>query len=189
VWSWTYIETYLANLGFPFDLFPVGGGGGVSLEWGRPSYQALTPGLRRSEPGQAVVYMGDTLLNLPASFRGRNLPDVSLNADPFTGYLVYATTDGGLTDGWGGTSFVGPQLNGISALLAQGTHGRVGFWNPALYRYQRVYGGGPLAPIVDVTGGDNWFYQGVAGYEPGAGLGVIDAARLLKAMRVDGIFN
>jgi subtilase family serine protease len=33
----------------------------------------------------------------------------------------------------GGTSFVGPQLNGVTALLAQYTEQRLGLWNPLLY--------------------------------------------------------
>lgn len=190
VWGWDYIENYLVGLFGPaylHALFPAGGGGGVSVNWARPSYQQPTAGMRRTEAGQSVVYLGETLLNLPANFKGRNLPDVSLNADPYTGYIVYSTTDGGFIDGYGGTSFVAPQLNGISALLAQGTHGRVGFWNPMLYRFQR--GHGPQSPIVDIVGGDNWFYTGVPGYEPGAGLGVIDAARLLNAVRAEGAYN
>jgi kumamolisin len=193
VWGWSYIENYLIALGAvpPGDmsLFPVGTGGGVSVMWARPAYQSQTAGIRRTEAGQAVIFQGETLLALPANFKGRNLPDVSLNADPFTGYIVYSTTDGGLIDGFGGTSFVAPQLNGITALLAQGTHGRVGLWNPMLYRFQRVYGHAPQSPIVDVTGGDNWFYTGVAGYEPAAGLGVLDVARLLAAMRLENAFN
>ena len=48
---------------------------------------------------------------------GRNVPDVSLDADPFSGFMLFSTEDGGLLDGFGGTSFVAPQLNGISALL------------------------------------------------------------------------
>jgi subtilase family serine protease len=192
-WSWRYIENGLIAAGLypPGDtsLFPVGTGGGVSVMWSRPAYQNQTAGILRSEPGQSVVYQGETLLTLPARFKGRNLPDVSLNADPFTGYIVYSSTEGGLIHGIGGTSFVAPQLNGISALLAQGTHGRVGLWNPMLYRFQRIAGYGPQSPLVDITGGDNWFYNGVPGYEPATGLGVIDAARLLAAMRFESILN
>jgi len=171
------------------SLFPAGTGGGVSVMWGRPAYQSQTAGIRKTEPGQAVIFQGETLLALPAAFKGRNLPDISLNADPFTGYLVYSTTDGGLIDGVGGTSFVAPQLNGITALLAQGTRGRVGLWNPMLYRFQRAYAHAPQSPIVDITGGDNWFYSGVPGYEPAAGLGVVDVARLLTAIRLENIID
>ena len=192
-WSWSYIENYLIAIGLvpPDDtsFFPVGTGGGVSVMWARPSYQAPTAGIRKTEPDQAVVFQGQTLLTLPAGFKGRNLPDVSLNADPFTGYIVVSTVDGGLIDGFGGTSFVAPQLNGIAALIAQGTHGRVGFWNPMVYRFQRSHVPALQSAIVDVTGGDNWFYAGVPGYEPATGLGVLDVARLLNAIRLENAFD
>ena len=41
------------------------------------------------------------------------------------------------------------------------------------------------SPIVDITGGTNWFYAGVPGYEPGAGLGVLDVANLAAAIARD----
>ncbi|MEO6777491.1 MAG: hypothetical protein ABI467_31480 [Kofleriaceae bacterium] len=44
---------------------------------------------------------------------------------------------------------------------------------------------GPHAPIVDITTGDNWFYAGVAGYEPGVDLGVLDVANLAALVRQD----
>ena len=85
-----------------------------------------------------MILQGVDLLDLPAHFAGRNLPDVSLNADPETGYLLFSTEDGGLIAGHGGTSFVAPQLNGISALISQATGGgRLGLWNPMLYRFKR----------------------------------------------------
>jgi kumamolisin len=187
VWGWDYIENYLVENGLAPEhvLFPVGGGGGVSIFWPRPAYQSQTAGIRKSEPGQSVVFEGEDLLDLPARFAGRNLPDVSLNADPFTGYLLYSTLDGGLQAGVGGTSFVAPQLNGISALLAQSVGSRIGLWNPMLYRYKKVYGYGRSSPLVDIVAGDNWFYNGVPGYEPGAGLGVLNVANLAKAVARD----
>lgn len=187
VWGWDYIENYLVenNLAPEHVLFPAGTGGGVSVFWPRPAYQARTPGIRVSEPGQSIVFQGEDLLDLPAGFAGRNLPDVSLDADPYTGYLLYSTLDGGLSGGYGGTSFVAPQLNGISALLAQSVGSRLGLWNPMLYRYKKLYGNSPSSPLVDIVAGDNWFYQGVPGYEPGAGLGVLNVANLAKALAYD----
>jgi kumamolisin len=114
------------------------------------------------------------------------MPDVSLNADPFSGYLLLSTEDGGLSDFWGGTSFAAPQLNGISALISQATGGgRLGLWNPMLYRFQQNYGYGNASPLVDIAKGDNWFYYGIPGYEPGAGLGVLDVAKLAAAVARD----
>jgi len=83
----------------------------------------------------------------------------------------------------GGTSFVAPQLNGISALISSATGGgRLGLWNPMLYRFKDSFGASKKSPIVDITAGDNWFYSGVRGYEPGAGLGVLNVANLAAAV-------
>jgi kumamolisin len=190
VWGWDYIQNYLVDLfGVAYEnlLFPAGGGGGVSVFWPRPAYQNGTPGVRTSEAGQSIVYQGQDLLDLPAHFRGRNVPDVSLDADPYSGFLLYYA--GQWTDGWGGTSFVAPQLNGVSALLAQDIHGRVGLWNPMLYSFKSHHGHGPGSPLVDITAGDNWFYYGVPGYEPGAGLGVLNVANLAAAVASQGEYH
>jgi subtilase family serine protease len=191
VWGWDYVENYLVGLfgdSFVHAFFPVGGGGGVSVFWRVPLYQLGTHGLRKTESGQSIIFDDGSgtgpqdLLDLPANFAGRNSPDVSLDADPFTGFLIFSTPDGGLISGFGGTSFVAPQLNGISALLNQSSGGRLGLLNPMLYRFKRIYAGSSASPLVDITKGDNWFYAGVAGYEPGAGLGVLNVANLAAAI-------
>jgi kumamolisin len=193
VWGWDYLETYLvANVdpGFLHQLFPVGGGGGVSVFWQAPSYQVGTHGIRKTEPHQSVIFDDGSgsgpqdLMDLPAHFAGRNLPDVSLDGDPETGFLLVSTEDGGLLSGDGGTSFVAPQLNGISALVSQSVgSGRLGLWNPMLYRFKRQFAGSSASPFVDVNAGDNWFYAGVTGYEPGAGLGVLNVKNFADAVR------
>ena len=63
---------------------------------------------------------------------GRAVPDLSTNADPQTGYLVYGASVGGLNE-YGGTSFVDPQMNGSTAVIDSYLGHRVGFWNPAIY--------------------------------------------------------
>jgi len=190
VWGWDYLQNYLVAVGGPQyqnTLFPLGGGGGVSIFWPLPSYQARTNGIRVTASGQSVLYDDGSgsgpqdLFDLRAGFAGRNLPDVSLNADPESGYLLYSTPDGGLLAA-GGTSFVAPQLNGISALIAQAEGGRIGLWNPMLYRFQRNYGRSTSSPLRDIVAGDNWYYRGMPGYEPGAGLGVLDVANLAAAI-------
>ena len=191
VWGWDYIQDYLVGLfgpSFQDALFPTGGGGGVSTFWAVPSYQSRTHGIRVTEGGQQIVYDDGSgsgpqvLLDLPAGFAGRNLPDVSLDADPFSGFILYSTEDGGLIQGYGGTSFVAPQLNGVSALLAQAEGGRIGLWNPMLYRFKSASANGAASPVRDIVAGDNWYYAGTPGYEPGAGLGVLDVANLAAAI-------
>ncbi|HEV2538987.1 MAG TPA: S53 family peptidase [Frateuria sp.] len=190
VWGWDYIQNYFdTNFGpSRIDLFSVGGGGGVSVYWQTPFYQQFTYGVRRSEKKQALVFNDPkagptTLLKLPGHFRGRNVPDLALNADPETGYLVVSTTDGGVVSGNGGTSFVAPQLNGISALLTQSAGHRVGFWNPQVYFLQNVFGYGKYSAFDSVRDGDNWFYYGKPHYTPGAGIGTLDVANLDAFLR------
>jgi kumamolisin len=165
-------------------VFSVGGGGGVSVYWRKPLYQFFTSGIQRSEKQQSLVYNDSsgpfTYLNLPADFAGRNVPDISLNADPETGYLIF--TAGNFASS-GGTSFVSPQLNGISALLRQSTGHRIGLWNPHIYRMQSIFGYGKLSAFNSVNAGNNWFYQGTPRYNPGAGIGTLNVANLDQFMR------
>jgi subtilase family serine protease len=191
VWGWDFLENYLVAVRGPdflHALFPAGTGGGVSSFWRVPAYQQRTAGIRRTERNQSVIFddgMGGgpvDLLDLPANFAGRNLPDVSLDADPISGFLVFSTPDGGLSAGFGGTSFVAPQLNGIAALVSQAAGGRrLGLINPMLYRFKRTTSGSSAA-LVDITAGNNWFYAGARGYTPGAGLGVLNVANFAAAV-------
>jgi len=189
VWGWDYINNYFQTyLGIDLTsgVFSVGGGGGVSVFWQEPGYQVFTSGIRKSEKKQ-TLYLPQYGINytLPANYRGRNVPDVSLNADPETGYSFVSSLDGpGLLTFEGGTSFVAPQLNGISALLKQSTHGRVGLWNPQIYFLQNVFGYGPYSAFNDVRAGDNWFYKGVSGYDPGAGIGTLNVTNLALFLSV-----
>ena len=185
VWGWDYLQNYIdTNFGTGLvNLFSTGGGGGVSVYWHTPFYQLFTNGVRTSEGKQSLVYNDPTAgpttyLKLPAHFVGRNVPDVSLNADPNTGYIFVSTVDGGLAGGEGGTSFVAPQLNGISALLRQSSGHRIGLWNPQLYAIQNIFGYGRFSPFNKVKAGDNWFYEGAPRYNQGAGIGTLDVANL-----------
>ncbi len=189
VWGWDYIANYFqTNLGINLlpAVFSVGGGGGVSVFWPTPLYQRFTSGIRKTEKNQTWLFP-DFGINytLPANFRGRNEPDLSLNADPETGYSFVSSLDGpGLLTFEGGTSFVAPQLNGIAALLRQSTHGRTGFWNPQIYPLQNIFGYGPFSAFSDIKAGDNWFYNGVGGYEPGAGIGTLNVTNLALFLSV-----
>jgi len=195
VWGWDYIANYLNAYdpipgGWRQQLFSSGGGGGVSIYWQEPFYQLLTHGIRRSEPNQSLIYFGgstpQTIFTLPANFAGRNVPDISLNADPESGYTLVDSVDfpsPGVTDGYGGTSFVAPQLNGITALLRQGNGHRIGLWGPQIYLLQNFFGYGAFSPFNNITAGDNWFYFGIPGYEPGAGIGTLNVANFNTFLR------
>jgi len=196
VWGWDYLEPLCSALGAPSPIncgtFPAGGGGGVSIEFPVPSYQAGIAGIALSQPGQILLDETQSppqvVAKLPGNFAGRNIPDVSLNSDPQTGYLLYYTSDTGfvpfISSGWGGTSFAAPQLNGVTALMDQAAGHRLGFLNPALYgllRSNTAYAG-KTAPLRDIVHGDNWFYFGATGYDQGTGVGVPNVANLLTAL-------
>jgi subtilase family serine protease len=71
-----------------------GGGGGESIFWPKPSWQKSLPGT------------------------GRETPDVSALADPYTGYAIVVTigTTQYVEYGWGGTSLACPIFSGFWAI-------------------------------------------------------------------------
>jgi kumamolisin len=189
VWGWDYLKNFCTFIGYnPYacGIFSGGGGGGVSIIFGEPDYQYIS-GVQRSQPGQSWTLNGQLLYTLPAHFAGRNVPDLSFNADPQTGYQIYYTSSVsgfGIDTFWGGTSFVAPQLNGVTALLGQHVHGRLGLLNPLVYGLaltNQAYTG-PKPPLHAIQYGDNWFYYGRNGYSPAAGLGTLDVANFANVL-------
>ena len=129
------------------------------------------------------------LFTFPAHFPGRNVPDLSFNADPQTGYVVdYTSSASGVfgQEHLGGTSFVAPQLNGVTALLGQKAGHRLGLLNvEKLYNLQRLgFSFGQSPAIRTISTGDNWFYDGRHGYAPASGVGT---ARCVQVVRSDAL--
>ena len=118
---------------------------------------------------------------------GRAVPDVSADADPETGYLLYERSFATATPaqpvlqgGWGGTSFVSPQMNGSTAVIDSYLGHRVGLWNPSIY-VAAVGSNSPFTPLSTAsTGNDNIYYTGNPGepYNQGAGLGIPNLTEL-----------
>jgi subtilase family serine protease len=131
------------------------------------------------DPGPGYEY----LIDLPAGVQGRNLPDVSLNADPYSGYLVYFEGQWGA--GNGGTSFVAPQLNGIFTLIAAGKNSRLGLLHPQLYGAFKTYGYGGASPFRAITAGTNLYYKSTNTFNPATGLGSLDVTNLARALGVN----
>ena len=136
-----------------------GGGGGFSVQWPVPSYQAgISPA--------------------PAN---RSVPDVALNADPNTGYSVYTS---GAWHVFGGTSVGAPLWAGFTALVngqrAAAGLAPVGFLNPPLYQIgaSASYAGG----FNDVKTGSNLFYPAHTGYDNASGLGTFSGDALLNTL-------
>lgn len=195
-WAWDYLRNYITQYygqtTYYTDYFPVGGGGGVSVDFGRPSYQNNLAGVASTSAAQSLYckasVLGDPgtgyewLIDLPPAVPGRNLPDVSLNADPYSGYLVYF--EGQWGSGSGGTSFVAPQLNGIFTLIAAARNDRLGLLHPQLYGAFKTYGYGARSPFRAITAGTNLYYKSTNTFNPATGLGSLDVTNLARAFGV-----
>ncbi len=143
---------------------PEGGGGGISSIWSKPSYQ--TSG---------------------ASPNRRDVPDVSLNSDPNTGYSIFVgstATAGGTAEVVGGTSAAAPLWAAYTALINQRRAanglGSIGFLNPVIYPLLTTTAYPTL--FHDIVDGNNLFYQAGPGYDDASGLGSFNGAPLLAAL-------
>ncbi len=133
------------------------GGGGISIEFPVPSYQA---GLKMPP-------------NVDTNQSGRGVPDVSGDADPQTGYSIFV---GGASQSVGGTSAVAPLWAGLTALVNQVLGTPVGFFQPRLYQ------GSAPGSFHDITQGNNGAYSAAAGWDPCTGLGSPQGTALLAAL-------
>jgi kumamolisin len=136
-------------------------GGGVSVVFDRPGYQA---GLQVRKGSSA-----------PTPLAKRGVPDVAAVVDPNTGYSVLV--DGDLTT-IGGTSAVAPLMAGLVARLNQKLGQPVGFLNPVLYRLLEKPG-----VFRDVTKGNNGTYTAGPGWDACTGVGVPVGTALLAALQ------
>lgn len=192
-WGWDYLYPHfdLRGLYASGDLsrYFVGGGGGFSTAFDTPDYQVGVPGVNsftaikywQGINPDGPLLTSVTRLNTPEKVTGtgtgRNLPDLSMNADPYSGYNVYS--DGKMQYNIGGTSFVSPQLAGITALINNHNNTQVGFWNPQIYRFAQS-SDSPLHPLNDSVNNNNLYFTGTVGkvYNQATGLGTPDVAKL-----------
>jgi kumamolisin len=207
---WQPIATITASpLADTAESLVVGGGGGFSTTEPVPSYQQgvsgtqagfgvqyLTPTTYTNVGGGLVEPTAWNFNPTPSVTRvqgtGRALPDVSTDGDPYSGYLLYepsfatipvTSTTGPepvLQGGWGGTSFVAPQLNGSTAVIDSYLGHRVGFWNPSIYSFASSRNS-PFTTLQQVgTNNDNVFFTGNPGsvYNESTGLGIPNLSAL-----------
>jgi subtilase family serine protease len=178
------------NLGGLLGLALGASGGGVSALWPMPAYQtSANPALGVNQASSSGRPCG------AASGNCRESPDVSADADPNSGYLIYYNGDGSVSGqpvGWqgtGGTSGSAPLWAALVALAdaSKGCAGApVGFVNPALYA---LAGSDYGRYFHDVTTGNNdltashaGLYPALTGYDMATGLGSPDAAQLLAGL-------
>lgn len=195
-WSWDYLADYFKARGRDDSWLAVGGGGGFSKLYATPDYQKGVPGVDTYtaipefsvSPDYSSVTFDPNAQPITGTATGRNMPDVSMNADPYTGYKVFLSDPGkpGVNSGYatyGGTSFVSPQLNGLTALINSADKTQVGFWNPQIYRFAQQQNS-PFNPL-NATGkdNDNDFFTGTPGtvYNQATGLGTPDVAALAQS--------
>jgi subtilase family serine protease len=146
-----------------------GSGGGISNTFRRPAWQ--------SGPGVANQY----------SNGNRQVPDVTADADPATGYSIYCTVmnAGCPSSGWitiGGTSAAAPLWAGGMALINQYLKAHntalIGSANPTLYR---LFKGQQTFPAFhDITDGTNLLYPATTGYDLASGLGSPDIYNIAR---------
>jgi subtilase family serine protease len=150
-------QTAWSNYGFVPDGANYGGGtGGVSDLEPRPWYQSS--------------------LTAPAGFpSGREVPDLSLNANGFPGVII--VVPGNLTEISGGTSESSPLLAGLLTLLMGSARSELGLINPSLYSlaqnsslYSKVYHPITFGYIIP------WVAQ--SGYNLATGLGAPDIGEM-----------
>ena len=114
-------------------------GGGISRVFGKPAYQNSVP----------------FLVN-----KNRGVPDVSGDADPNTGYVIYYQ---GRQTVIGGTSAVAPLWSSLVARINQSTNKHIGFINPILYAHGTV--------CHDITQGNNGAFTAGPGWDCCTGWG------------------
>jgi subtilase family serine protease len=169
-----------------------GSGGGISAFFAMPSYQSGAP-----------ISLG-VLNNASASPCGgqtfcREVPDVSADADPNTGYAVFSTT-GGNPPNWGvtgGTSAAAPLWAAFTVLANASGPCRnlsLGFVNPSLYHvagttylnnFSDISQASPEnsnEPNNDALGSNNGLYPVGTGYDMATGLGSMIAPQLASSL-------
>jgi kumamolisin len=207
-WGWDYLWQPIATIEAESlqdaafaDL--AGGGGGFSQIEQEPSYQhgvsgtstySAVPYLTPTDPTDlGGGFYADEGFNFNANPRltggsgsGRVEPDLAADADPYSGYYEYSESfvTGGigpvLMSGWGGTSFVSPEMNGSTAVIDSLVGHRVGFWNPVIYQAASAFNS-PFTPLSSASrNNDNLYYTGTPGteYNEASGLGYPNLARL-----------
>ncbi len=140
------------------------GGGGISTIWTIPSYQSGRVGSTASK--------GSTTY--------RNVPDVSLDANPNTGYAIYY---GGAWTIYGGTSCAAPLWAAFTSLVNQNRAAAgsslLGFADTPIYSLASSSSyANDFHDIAD--GSTNLYYPAVTGYDDATGWGSFNGANLLN---------
>jgi len=150
---------YFKEYAWSSPLDESGGGGGASSFYTAPGYQDKE--------------------RLAAGNGFREVPDVSADADPSTGFhIVFQGKDGQV----GGTSAATPLWAGTVALINQDLKRKglreAGFANPAIYWMGENASNLSPRPFHDVTAGNNLGYDAAPGFDLATGWGSMDGVGL-----------
>jgi hypothetical protein len=157
-------------------------GGGVSAIWPMPSYQSEVP------PSLHVINSksSGTPCGAPSGHYCREVPDVSADADPDTGYVIYYSGQWG---GIGGTSASAPLWAAFMALVnaSSGCNGTpIGFANPVLYAVAANAYSTDFSDVIsgnnDFTGTNGGSFPAGKGYDMATGLGTPIGSTLPAAL-------
>jgi len=153
------------------------GDNGSGTNYPAASKNVLSVGGTTLSVDNAGNYQGETAWSGSgggySAIEGNNVPDVSYDADPSTGYMVYDTTKYENYSGWwvvGGTSAGSPQWAG---LIADADQGRALRGEAALSSAQTISDlfSLPSSDFHDITSGSNGGYSAGTGYDLVTGLG------------------
>lgn len=173
--------------------FYAGAGGGQSAQFTEPSYQdGVVPTSLSTNPNGIAV---------------RVAPDISDDADPYTGFLIGIrpiVDDSTLQTGpfeeetYGGTSLASPLVAAKMAILQQKTGRRIGFANPLLYSVDRsspaafhdvnptgkiaVARLSPSLGLLLVTLNEDTSLVTTKGYDTTTGIGTLNLPEMLKVL-------
>ncbi len=161
------------------------GGGGISSSHAMPSYQSGAP----SSLNVINSHSSGTQCKAASGSYCREVPDVSADADPYSGYVIYY---GGSWSGIGGTSAAAPLWAAFAALTdaSSACAGEtIGFANPVLYSAaETAYS----TDFNDITSGNNDYmgtnsglYPAGTGYDMASGLGTPNGAGLPGTLCAD----
>ncbi len=135
-------------------------GGGVSLQFSKPSYQA---GTNVPKPTGTV------------NASGRGVPDIAGVADPATGYTILVDGEQGVI---GGTSAVAPLWAGLIVLFNEQLGKNVGWLHPILYGTITQH-----KALHDITSGTNGVFKAGPGWDACTGLGSPNGQAILNALK------
>ena len=161
-----------------------GAGGADSLYFAEPAFQTSAAGwVSNTNCSEDVTsdpdYVDDqTGVCTAAAAPSRQSSDISMDANPSTGYSIYYN---GRWEVFGGTSFVAPELAGFFAILAGqdiSINAATGFEGSGPELIFCAAASNPSGDFHDITSGSNGNFDAGTGWDHPTGWGSPDAALL-----------